>query len=388
MDRFSWCDGSLYPEENLVEQQGGVALYDGQDKTAFNAGFLMLTTHRVMWRDQKNRNCVLSLPLASVARVDEQASGFTKSAKIVLHLCTATSGRPPGPVTQSPHDYVRLSFRELGQQQFLRSLKEEMKKKRWEAQTPAVSAAAVPPPANNAGLPRHRPGIVGIERSIQQKNKETNKNISQAFTDLKNLMDKAKDMVALSKSIATKIKDKQGEITEDETIRFKSYLLSMGIPNPVTRETHGSGDTYYTELARQLTSVLEGPVDECGGMMTLTDVYCRVNRARGMELVSPEDLLHSCELMDSLALPLRLRTFDSGVSVLQARSQDEEEIVTSTSALIQDRGPLTSEQLAQALGLSVILAKERLLLTEKMGGVCRDETLEGLKFFPNMFLTS
>lgn len=48
-------------------------------------------------------------------------------------------------------------------------------------------------------------------------------------------MVKAKEMVELSKSIANKIKDKQGDITEDETIRFKSYLLSMGIANPVTR---------------------------------------------------------------------------------------------------------------------------------------------------------
>ena len=29
----------------------------------------------------------------------------------------------------------------------------------------------------------------------------------------------------------------------------------------------------------------------------------------------------------------------------------------------------------------------RLLLTEKVGGVCRDDTVEGLRFFPNLFLT-
>lgn len=45
-----------------------------------------------------------------------------------------------------------------------------------------------------------------------------------------------------------------------QTIKFKSYLLSMGIPNPVTRDTHGSGDKYYTELARQLSNVLEKPL--------------------------------------------------------------------------------------------------------------------------------
>ncbi|KAK6976532.1 vacuolar protein-sorting-associated protein 36 [Biomphalaria glabrata] len=386
MDRFSWCDGGLYPDESRVVEKSGVAVYDGQDKTAFTNGIAILTTHRLMWRDQKNRNCVISLPLSNISSLDEQPSGFTKSAKIIVHLTPAVPGRPPGPVTYSCHNFIRLSFRELGQREFLQYMKEEIQKKKWEAET-----APIPSASNSGGssnlLPRQRAGIMGIERSIQQRNKETNKNISQAFQDLRNLMEKAKEMVTLSKTIATKIKDKQGEITEDETVKFKSYLLSMGIPNPVTKETHGTGDKYYSELAKELSSVLAKQIQETGGMMTLTDVYCRVNRARGMELLSPEDLLHACQLMEMLRLPLRLRTFDSGVSVLQTQSQNEEEIVTQTSQLVQDKGAMTAEQLAQRLGLPVVLARERLLLTEKLGGLCRDETIEGLKFYPNLFLT-
>ena len=29
----------------------------------------------------------------------------------------------------------------------------------------------------------------------------------------------------------------------------------------------------------------------------------------------------------------------------------------------------------------------RLLSAEKLGGLCRDESVEGLRFYPNMFLT-
>lgn len=94
-------------------------------------------------------------------------------------------------------------------------------------------------------------------------------------------------MVELSRSIANKIKDKQGDITEDEvgrappaqsplfqtlsllqrfcsasqTIRFKSYLLSMGIADPVTRETHGSGTHYHMQLAKQLGDMLQAPLE-------------------------------------------------------------------------------------------------------------------------------
>lgn len=380
MDRFEWCDGNLYSGEQLAEQQTGVALYDGNEKTAFENGILSLTTHRLVWRDHRNRNCVLCVPLSLVVYLEEQASGFAKSAKIVVHLNPAPSHKAAGPVSSSNHSYVRLSFREAGEKEFFRSFQEALRNRKWET----LQAG----PSGVTALPRHRPGIVGIERSLEQRNKETSKNISHAFEDLSKLMDKAKEMVSLSKTIATKIKEKQGDITEDETVKFKAYLLSMGIPNPVTRETHGTGDKYYTELARQLASMLAKPIEEGGGMMTLTDVYCRVNRARGMELLSPEDLLHGCELMEMLGLPVRLRTFDSGVMVLQSQSQNEEEIVGNTTALVTERTSLTAEELSQMVGVSVVLARERLLLTEKLGGVCRDENIEALRFYPNLFLQS
>lgn len=54
--------------------------------------------------------------------------------------------------------------------------------------------------------------------------------------------------------------DKQGEVSDDETVQFKSYLLSMGISDPVTRETHGSGQAYFRELAKEVFRVLEKPI--------------------------------------------------------------------------------------------------------------------------------
>uniref|UniRef100_H3A9N9 Vacuolar protein-sorting-associated protein 36 n=2 Tax=Latimeria chalumnae TaxID=7897 RepID=H3A9N9_LATCH len=230
-------------------------------------------------------------------------------------------------------------------------------------------------------------GIVGIERKLEEKRKETDKNISEAFEDLGKLMEKAKEMVELSKSIANKIKDKQGDITEDETIRFKSYLLSMGIDNPVTRETHGSGTHYHMQLAKQLAEMLRKHLEEHGGIMALTEVYCLVNRARGMELLSPEDLVNSCKMFEALKLPLRLRIFDSGVMVIQLQSHNEEEMVASALETVSDKGSLTSEEFAKLIGISVLLAKERLLLAEKMGHLCRDDSVEGLRFYPNLFIT-
>uniref|UniRef100_A0A665XEH7 Vacuolar protein-sorting-associated protein 36 n=1 Tax=Echeneis naucrates TaxID=173247 RepID=A0A665XEH7_ECHNA len=303
MDRFSWSNGLLEINETLVIQQRGVRLYDGDDKAKLDVGVALLSTHRLIWRDVKNHECCIAMPLSQIVFFEEQAAGIGKSAKIVIHLHPVPANKEPGPYQHSKVSYIKLSFKEHGQIEFYRRLTEEMNQKRWES-TP-VSQPIHTGTGSQAGKTR-AVGIVGIERKIEERRKETDKNISEAFEDLSKLMVKAKEMVELSRSIANKIKDKQGDITEDETIRFKSYLLSMGIANPVTRETHGSGTHYHMQLAKQLGDMLQAPLEERGGMMALTEVYCLVNRARGMELLSPEDLVNACKMFESLKLPLRL----------------------------------------------------------------------------------
>lgn len=51
-----------------------------------------------------------------------------------------------------------------------------------------------------------RLGIVGIERSIEEQHRATDESISVAFQDLKKLMEKAKEMVSISKTISSKIR--------------------------------------------------------------------------------------------------------------------------------------------------------------------------------------
>ncbi|KAF6085191.1 vacuolar protein sorting 36-like protein [Phyllostomus discolor] len=362
MDRFVWTSGLLEINETLVIQQRGVRIYDGEEKIKFDAGTLLLSTHRLIWRDQKNHECCMAVPLAQVVFIEEQAAGIGKSAKIVVHLHPAPANKEPGPFQSSRNSYIKLSFKEHGQIEFYRRLSEEMTQRRWETMPAPQSfqASRGPQPGRIRAV-----GIVGIERKLEEKRKETDKNISEAFEDLSKLMVKAKDMVELSKSIANKIKDKQGDITEDETIRFKSYLLSMGIANPVTRETCGSGTQYHMQLAKQLAGILQAP----------------------LELLSPEDLVNACKMLEALKLPLRLRVFDSGVMVIELQSHKEEEMVASALETVSEKGSLTSEEFAKLVGMSVLLAKERLLLAEKMGHLCRDDSVEGLRFYPNLFMT-
>ncbi|KFO81931.1 Vacuolar protein-sorting-associated protein 36, partial [Cuculus canorus] len=360
----------------------GVRRHDGEEKVKFDSGVLLLSTHRLIWRDQKNHECCIAVPLSQIVFIEEQSAGIGKSAKIVVHLHPASSNKEPGPLQSSKYSYIKLSFKEHGQIEFYRRLSEEITQRRWENMPTGQTIQVI------SRMGRIRAvGIVGIERKLEEKRKETDKNISEAFEDLSKLMEKAKEMVELSKSIANKIKEKQGDITEDETIRFKSYLLSMGIANPVTRETYGSGTHYHMQLAKQLAGMLQTPLEERGGIMSLTEAYCLVNRARGLELLSPEDLVNACKMLESLKLPLRLRIFDSGVMVIELQSHNEEEMVASALETVSEKGSLTADEFAKLVGMSVLLAKERLLLAEKMGHLCRDDSVEGLRFYPNLFLT-
>ncbi|KAK5644227.1 hypothetical protein RI129_008072 [Pyrocoelia pectoralis] len=388
MDRIEYTSPMLLPNESYLVKDQNVRLYDGDQKTSFEGGELILTTHRIMWGRPGaialGQVC-LSLPLNLVVFVEEESSNaftFSRSRKIVLHLNEASPERNEGPQPSSIYNYIKLSFREGLNSDIVSLLNDCMQKRKWEwSQTqPNVSTK---PSLPNIKL---RTGIAGIERSIQEKQKQTDESISLAFKDLNKLMTMAKDMVLLSQNISTKIREKQGDITEDETVRFKLYLLSLGIDDPVTRDAYKSDNQYYRSLAKQVVDILITPITEAGGIMALTDVFCRVNRARGLELLSPEDLLNACRLMESLDLPLKLYRFDSGVIILQLVSMSEESIAESTAEMLNEKGSLSSEELARLLGISVLLAKERLLTTERCGKSCRDDSTEGLRFYPNLLL--
>jgi len=281
------------------------------------------------------------------------------------------------PVKKQKENFIKLSFRSGGQTEFYQYFQKSLHEKAW-----------VPKPVQTRGPVKReiRAGITGIEKKMSQRAKQDNSNISKAFQDLDQLMEMAKPMVKLAQNISSKIKDKQGEITEDETVQFKSYLLSLGIDDPITKESAGSDKKYYQGLAREMFLVLDQPIQDAGGMMTLTDAFVRVNRARGLELVSPDDILLASKALKDASLPMSLHTFDSGVMVLMTSNHSEEEVKQNLMNQLESVGSFTPEEMSTNLGLSVILAKERLLSAEVDGLLCRDDSVEGLRFYPNRFL--
>lgn len=273
-------------------------------------------------------------------------------------------------------------------------------------------------------------GVAGVLRREEARAAATEHSLDQAFQDLEQLMGKAQEMVALAEYFHERVAtrhagaapaagDAPGEEGEELDAETALDLLNLGIVSPVTKES--AGGLYHQELSRQLADFLGGPVARAGGLMPLPDAYCLFNRARGTELVSPDDLLQAVQLFPRIGAALSLREFASGVKVVQAATYSDDRVCEQLHAMVQpgsdgsgDRGggweaaeggsialggsgidawvraslgpPITQTEAAAALHVPLAVASEQLLMAEARGVLCRDESgPEGLRFYRNFF---
>lgn len=237
-------------------------------------------------------------------------------------------------------------------------------------------------------------GVSGILRREQEIWESTDKSLQDAFQDLNALMSKAKEMVTLAEKMRLKLlagpATEHKATQEDDTTskqEMQDWLLSVGIASPVTKESAGA--LYHQQLSRQLADFVKLPLERAGGMIALIDVYCLFNRARGTELISPEDLLQACAIWEKFEVPVMLRKFDSGVMVIQNKSHSDEEVLARIKYLVSKpdalRTGISPSDAAMTLGIAPAMAKEHLLTAESKGVLCRDISPEGFRFFSNLF---
>lgn len=233
-------------------------------------------------------------------------------------------------------------------------------------------------------------GIGRIENQLKSQLEETDRNISVAFKDLSQLMTLAQEMTTLSKTIASRLKDRGCEVTTDETKLFKSHLMELGIEQQVDVSLGSkSNSSYYENLAKQIANIINPlMLLRKQDQLTLSDVYCCFNRARGLDLVSPDDIKEACRLLKDIPeAQLTLVQYASGLLVVQKQTCDDQEILRKTLELVEQAECLTPLQLASRLSIPVQLARQRLREAETDGKLCRDESIEGLKFYPNLFMS-
>lgn len=244
--------------------------------------------------------------------------------------------------------------------------------------------------------------------SVIKKNKGSNQQELDAFlreaTELIKVIHKYSATIERERAESAKgiSSGGRGVTSGKDTAKLVGMMENMGMASALSEKQ--SGSAYHKQLARQLVDFLRqnDKLTKAGGMMTLTDVYCLFNRARGTNMISPEDLIKALDLMKELNLGISKRSFKSGVVVIQDDEFDDEIMAKKLSELASSSmkpsnqndivtksliGGITAMDVCRSLKISALLANEQLLSAEQMGFLCRDSTIEGVRFFPNLFMS-
>ena len=281
---------------------------------------------------------------------------------------------------------------------FLKSLSKALKRRAWQE-----SARAAERKKNSSVevLSGRKVGVDAILTRNKLKHREAERLTDDVFAkggDVEKLMSEAGELVKIiNRYVSTLERQRSAEAggTSDTDVadaaQLTGMLMDMGMTSALSKSQAAGGESgYHQTVARQLSDFLRynDKLKDAGGMMTLTDVYCLFNRARGTNLISPDDLMMSLEWMPKLGLGMKKREFESGVVVVQDDSFDD---VKMADKLLQiadtkEEDGVTALDVSRLLKINAMLANEQLLEAEKLGRLCRDVTLEGTRFYRNRFV--
>ncbi|XP_073125351.1 vacuolar protein sorting-associated protein 36 [Henckelia pumila] len=376
-----------------------------EDLTSFphlKSGLLILTTHRLLFLPQETTTAAANssshyVPLSAI----QQIFSSKKSLKSMFHsprIRFQVGATPDGKITQNGPQHVAITLVLRGKtdpDSFLGKFWDAWRGRAWEAGGSA-SGSNLGESSGESSLAVRMPvvGVAGILRKEQEMWESTDKSLQDAFQDLNALMSKAKEMVLLAEKMRSKLlsgsNNQTGGAGDDEMgskEEMQDWLLSIGIVSPVTKESAGA--LYHQQLSRQLADFVKKPLERAGGMINLIDIYCLFNRARGTELISPDDLLQACSLWEKFDVSVMLRKFDSGVMVIQSKSHSDDEVYARVSSLIMKPeamlAGISASDAARTLGVAPAMAKEYLLAAEGKGLLSRDVSPDGFRFYVNIF---
>ncbi|XP_057453372.1 vacuolar protein sorting-associated protein 36 [Lotus japonicus] len=371
------------------------------------SGLLILTTHRLLWLPEPADGGTSSaVHLAAISHIFPHKKSL-KSVFASPRVRFQVSPSPEGGVAASGSRSVVATIVVRGKGEFdafVAKFWENWRARAWEeaesGQSSGANVAATAATSSSSGGIYGRDGTVrmvgvsGILRKEQEMWESTDKSLQDAFQDLNALMSKAKEMVMLAEKMRQKLlsgSNSQTNATNEEEMGTKEemqdWLLSVGIISPVTKESAGA--MYHQQLSRQLADFVKVPLERAGGIINLIDIYCLFNRARGTELISPDDLLQACSLWEKFDVPVVLRKFDRGVMVIQTKSHSDEEVFAKIKVLVMKpdalRAGISASDAAMTLAVAPAMAKEHLLSAESKGILCRDISPDGFRFYINLF---
>ena len=145
--------------------------------------------------------------------------------------------------------------------------------------------------------------------------------------DLSNLMSHAKEMAVLARATSARLEQKSKDGSNmDEVARLRGIMLDLGVDTNVGNSKNN--------LESEIGVVSRSLLPKGGGMALLEEVFCALNRARGTELVSPDEIYHAAKHIET-TLPsagLKFKKYKSGICVLIDNSLTESAIIDKVEA--------------------------------------------------------
>ena len=346
------------------------------------------------------------------------------SPKTIIRQESSKRSESPGPTLDTSGtsfedmlECVKFSFRAGGDKIFYERLKAAMVQRKWLLHNappiPLVKAASY---IGSGGRLSTKDGhnrimiggggISGLERRGNELRMNNQAVIGNAFEDLEALMASAKEIVALAETFASKSADDPSDASA--LVTESAAALGMVTTKDMLGQVTGSDTLYLSELSRNLAEYLtddrQGILRREGGIVSLVDLWAMFNRARnGVELISPLDFEKAARLWEKLGLPIRLREFRNGLLVVQRHDWTDEKTISQLLDWLKDlhvepvagevgwdwktfgRG-VTVQEAAAKFGWSVGVASEELEIAEEKGVICREEGVEGVRFWENWML--
>lgn len=315
---------------------------------------------------------------------------------------------------------TKLSFRNGGQKSILHSIESALERAKWAVRTDEETPATSPRGQASLGL-----GVAGI---IQQQNEQARAEkatLESGFADLESLESKAGELVEMAGMLCQRLSPTN---PSNSTLDLSSLLAKIGIDNPVIRDPDLTNSSYIQKLSLELKDFLLKVIPSVAPetrIISLTDLFCLFNRARGYALVSPLDLLSAAELLSAnpTSSLYKVKKFSrSGLLAIQELDKtDKEGQTTRLLQLLLGRiasveGPavqkirepfpssedaarralllnlyggknhlLTFKYLSSIFKINPILVQEELLHAESLGLLCRDDNVSNLAFHLNPF---
>ncbi|XP_049850317.1 vacuolar protein-sorting-associated protein 36-like [Schistocerca gregaria] len=395
-------------KKNEIEQLVTTCVVEDKISGISGNFVIYLTNLRIFFREMPSVNDPLVHPRHWTIQL-ERIHHFNAPNSLVLGKNSTLLLYLFDPTDTDAHYPVTIIFQSNQLNRFVRALSKQIEKRHW-LQHPKGSGLNI----SKSTFSTSDAGVQGITRLIEKKNEDIGSSMQEAFKSLDSLFEKAAEMTAIANKFASDFV--VNNLGKNEDFEFQYQVMQkMGIRNPVTSHRYGDWDLYYDELAREIDEFLAKNVftqendlylnfldsrlsEELAKQpsnkslhidrqfITLTDLYCLLNRARGTALVSPDELLEACKRLKKLNLRASLIEMTGNLMAIVSSKYDGKVMLQEIATLLEESGPMTAMQFSIFQCVPLPISKHLLLEAEKNELACRDESLEGLLFWKNIFL--